>query len=171
MKWKKMSQYDEFHREWTQRIYEVKDSKNILWKQVYLDDIPNKFVEYLKAQDIFKHPYELHTWGEIYYIITNAFVSLCTNMKVKKSIQNISRLPESKSICEKYGLCLEDPVKVRKRSKKILKKIWRNKYRGKYFVSKPYSKNKRHNQKGFYRRYPKTHYYSLEDIKLKSFKM
>jgi hypothetical protein len=83
----------------------------------------------------------------------------------------MSRLPDSKSICEKYGLSLEDPVRVRKRAKKILKNIRRNKYRGKYFVSKPYSKNKRHSQNGFYRRYPKTHYYSPEDIKLKYFKM
>jgi hypothetical protein len=51
---KKMSQYDDFHREWAQRIYEVKYSKNILWKQVYLSAIPNRFVEYLKALDVFK---------------------------------------------------------------------------------------------------------------------
>jgi hypothetical protein len=74
-------------------------------------------------------------------------------MEVRKSIQKMSRLPNSKSICEKYGLSLEDPVRVRKRAKKILKKIRTNKYRGKSFVLKPYSKNKRHNQ-----RYPKTHY-------------
>jgi len=61
MKCKTMSQYDDFHREWTQRIYEVKYSKNILWKHVYLAAIPNKYVEYLKAQDVFKKPYELHT--------------------------------------------------------------------------------------------------------------
>jgi hypothetical protein len=32
MKCKRMSNYDDFHRGWTQRIYEVKDSKNLLWK-------------------------------------------------------------------------------------------------------------------------------------------
>jgi hypothetical protein len=83
----------------------------------------------------------------------------------------MSRLPDSKSIFEKYGLSLEDLVRVRKRARKILKNIRRNKYRCKYFVSKPYSKNKRHNQNGFYRRYPKTHYYYREYIKLKYFKM
>lgn len=35
-----MLEYDDFHREWTQRIYEVKDSNNLLWKQVYLAAIP-----------------------------------------------------------------------------------------------------------------------------------
>jgi hypothetical protein len=92
-------------------------------------------------------------------------------MKVNKSIQKMSRLLDSKFICEIYGLSLEDTVGVRKRAKKILKKIRRSKYRTKYFVSKPYSKNKRHSQKGFYRIYSKTHYYSSEDIKLNYFKM
>jgi hypothetical protein len=32
MKCKRMSNYDDFHREWTQRIYEGKDIKNMLWK-------------------------------------------------------------------------------------------------------------------------------------------
>lgn len=60
MKWKKMLHYDDFHREWTQRIYEVKDSKNTLCKQVYLAYLPSKFVEYLKAQDIFKQNWIIH---------------------------------------------------------------------------------------------------------------
>ena len=34
IKCSKMSQYEDFHRDWIQRIYEVKGSKNILWKQV-----------------------------------------------------------------------------------------------------------------------------------------
>jgi hypothetical protein len=63
-----MSQYDDFHREWTQIIYEIKDSKNIMWKQAPLVAIPSKFVEYLKAQDAFKQPYELHTW--VKYILS-----------------------------------------------------------------------------------------------------
>lgn len=33
----------------------------------------------------------------------------------------MSRLPDSKSICEKYVLSLEDLVRVRKRANKILK--------------------------------------------------
>jgi hypothetical protein len=52
---------------------------------------------------VFKQPYELHTWGEIYSIITNALVNLCTNMKVSKSIQRMSKLLGNKFICEIYG--------------------------------------------------------------------
>jgi hypothetical protein len=48
MKCRKMSEYEQFHKEWTQRIFEVKESKNLLWKQVYLAALPSKFVEYLK---------------------------------------------------------------------------------------------------------------------------
>jgi len=101
-----MLEYDDFHREWTQRIYEVKDSKNILWKQVYLAAIPSKFVEYLKIKEAFKQPYDMYTWGEIYCIFTTALIELCTNIKVNKSINKMSRLPDSKYICEKYGLIL-----------------------------------------------------------------
>lgn len=32
MKSKIMCQYDDFHREWIERIYEVKDRNNLLWK-------------------------------------------------------------------------------------------------------------------------------------------
>jgi hypothetical protein len=32
MKCRKMSEYEQFHKEWVQRIFEVKDSKNLLWK-------------------------------------------------------------------------------------------------------------------------------------------
>jgi len=28
----KMSQFEDFHRDWMQHIYEVKDSKNLIWK-------------------------------------------------------------------------------------------------------------------------------------------
>ena len=31
-KCKSMTHYDDFHREWMQHIYEVADSKNLLWK-------------------------------------------------------------------------------------------------------------------------------------------
>ena len=45
LKCKKMSQYEYFHRDWVQRIYEVEDTKNLLWKQVYLAALPSKFVD------------------------------------------------------------------------------------------------------------------------------
>jgi hypothetical protein len=61
VKCRKMSKYEEFHKEWTQRIFEVKDNQNLLWKQVYLASIPSKFVEYLKMQEVFKLPYEMYT--------------------------------------------------------------------------------------------------------------
>ncbi len=58
MKCKSMAYYDQFHNEWMQRIYEVEDSKNLLWKQVYLAALPSKYVEYFKTQEVFKRPYE-----------------------------------------------------------------------------------------------------------------
>ena len=48
----KMSQYEDIHRDWIQRIYEVKDSKIFLCKQVYLATLPSKFVDYLKRPSI-----------------------------------------------------------------------------------------------------------------------
>ena len=102
LKCHKMSQYDDFHRDWMQRIYEVKDSKNLLWKQVYLAALPSRFVDYLKMQDIFQLPYESHTWGEIYSLITKTLVSLCTSSRVNKSLEKLSKLPDRKSICSKY---------------------------------------------------------------------
>jgi hypothetical protein len=74
IKCRNMYEYEEFHKEWTQRIYEVKDSQNLFWKQVYLASIPIKFVEYLKMQEIFKLPYEMYTWGEIYSLITKDLI-------------------------------------------------------------------------------------------------
>ena len=81
-----MSEYEQFHKEWTQRIFEVKESKNLLWKQVYLASLPSKFVEYLKMEEVFKLPYELYTWGEIYSLVTKALIGLCTSMKVQDSV-------------------------------------------------------------------------------------
>jgi hypothetical protein len=147
VKCKKMSEYEEFHKEWTQRIFEVKDSQNLLWKQVYLTTIPSKFVEYLKMQEVFKLPYEMYTWGEIYSLVTKALIGLCINMKFHKSIQKFSHLPNSKSICEKYGLYLTDPTKRRKKKFRAFKE------------QKP-------SNQGKYRQ--KTHYYEPEDIKLKT---
>jgi hypothetical protein len=100
MKCRKMSEYEQFHKEWTQRIFEVKDSKNILWKQIYLASLPSKFIEYLKMEDNFKLPYETYTWGEIYSIITNTLIGLCTSMKIQHSVSKSSYLPDHKSICE-----------------------------------------------------------------------
>jgi hypothetical protein len=106
MKCRKMSEYEQFHKEWTQRIFEVKESKNLLWKQVYLAALPSKFVEYLKMEEVFKLPYELYTWGEIYSLITKALIGLCTSMKVQNSVSKSSYLPDQKSICEQYVLYL-----------------------------------------------------------------
>jgi len=44
--------------------------------------LPSKFVEYLKMEEVFKLPYEMYTWGEIYSLITKALIGLCTSMKV-----------------------------------------------------------------------------------------
>jgi hypothetical protein len=56
-----MSEYEQFHKEWTQRIFEVKDSKNLLWKQVYMAALPSKFVEYLKMEETFlSHMKHIH---------------------------------------------------------------------------------------------------------------
>jgi len=58
LKWNKLSQYEDFHRDWMQHIYEVKSSKNILWKQVYLAALPSRFVDLLRLQDAFQLPFE-----------------------------------------------------------------------------------------------------------------
>jgi hypothetical protein len=50
MKCRKMSEFEQFHKECTQRSFEVKDRKNLLWKQVYMVALPSKFVEYLKME-------------------------------------------------------------------------------------------------------------------------
>jgi hypothetical protein len=84
--------------------------------------IPSKFVEYLKMQEVFKLPYEMYTWGEIYSLITKALIGLCVNMKVQNSVSKLSYLPDQKSICEKYGLYITDPVRKKRKRKKIQKK-------------------------------------------------
>ena len=123
-----MIHYDDFHREWMQCIYEVAYTKNMLWKQVFLAVLPSKYVDYFKTQGIFQMPYKTYTWGGIYSIITSALVGLCTSTKVNKSIQKMSRFPDNKSTCAKYGLLVEDPVRKTKRAKKILRKIKSQKY-------------------------------------------
>ena len=118
MKCRKMSEYEEFHKDWTQRIFEVQDSNNLLWKKVYLAAIPSKFVEYLKMQEVFKLPYEMYTWGEIYSLITKALVGLYVNLKVQNFVSKLSYMPDQKSICENYGLYITDPVRRKKKKAK-----------------------------------------------------
>jgi hypothetical protein len=118
MKCRRMSEYEQFHKEWTQRIFEVKDNKNLLWKQVYMAALPSKFVEYLKIEETFPLPYETYTWGEIYSIITRSLIGLCTSMKIQKSVSKISYLPDQKSVCEQYGLYNTNPgLQTKKRRK------------------------------------------------------
>lgn len=75
-------------------------------------------------QEVFKLPYEMYTWGEIYSLITKALVGLCVNLKVQNSVSKLSYLPDQKSICEKYDLYITDPVRKKKKRqrKKNLKK-------------------------------------------------
>lgn len=58
-------------------------------------------------------------WGKIWCMVTSSLVGLCINMRVSKSIQKISIFPNSKYICEKYGLSIKDPIRRSKRVKKI----------------------------------------------------
>jgi hypothetical protein len=148
MKCRNMSEYEEFHKDWTQRNFEVQDSQNLLWKQVYLEAIPSKFVEYLKMQEVFKLPYVMYTCREIYSLITKALIGLCVNMKVHNSVNKLSHFPDRKSICEKYGLYISGPVKRKRKKKKEFKEKKKERYK--------------------YRYRPKTHYYEPEDIKLRS---
>lgn len=87
IKCNKMSHYEDFRRDCIERIYEVKDRKNLLWKQIYLAALPSKFVHYLRQQDAIQFPFESFTRGEIYSIITKVLVNLCTSMKVNKYLQ------------------------------------------------------------------------------------
>jgi hypothetical protein len=150
MKCRKMSEYEQFHKEWIQRIYEVKDSKNLLWKQVYMAALPSRFVEYLKIEDTFPLPYETYTWGEIYSIITKALLGLCTSIKMQKSVSKTSYLPDQKSVCEQYGIYNTDLQPRQKR--------------------KSYKQDRNKSSKGYYKYYPRSHYYAPHDIHLKSHK-
>jgi len=94
-------------------------------------------------------------------------VGLCTSSKVNKSLENLSRFLDSKSICNKYGLNIEDPlVKIRKDKRKAKKAK-------KQFRNKPTSRKRRAisgHKKGYYKYIPKTHYYKPSDIHLQSHK-
>jgi len=99
-------------------------------------------------QEVFKLPYEMYTWGEIYSLITKALIGLCVNMKVQNYVSKLSYLPDQKSIRENYGLYIIDYVRKKRKKKRE-------------FKEKKRERNK-------YRYMPKTHYYEPEDIKLKS---
>jgi hypothetical protein len=149
MKCRKMSEYEQFHKEWTQRIFEVKDSKNLLWKQVYMATLSSRFVDYMKIENSFSLPYETYTWGEIYSIVTKNLLGLCTSIKMQKSVSKASYLPDQKSVCEQYGIYNTDMKPRQKR--------------------KEYKKER--NNKGRYRWIPKSHYYDPKDIHLKPTKL
>jgi hypothetical protein len=150
MKCRKMSEYEQFHKEWIQRIFEVKESKNLLWKQVYMAALPSRFVDYLRNEDTFPLPYETYTWGEIYSIITKALLGLCTSIKMQKSVSKASYLPDQKSVCEQYGIYNTDLQPRQKR--------------------KTHKQERNRSNKGHYRYFPKSHYYVPKDIHLKSHK-
>jgi hypothetical protein len=57
-------------------------------------------------------------------------------MKVTKSIQKLSKLPDSRSICEKYGMTLDDPVRRKKREKKAMRQIFQKYEKGKPVLPK-----------------------------------
>jgi hypothetical protein len=118
MKCRKMSEYEEFHKDWTQRIFEVQDSQNLLWKQVYLAAIPSKFVEYLKMQEVFKLPYEMYTWGEIYSLITKALIGLCTSMKVQNSVSKLLISLIKNLFVKNMALYITNPVRKKRKRKR-----------------------------------------------------
>ena len=99
-------------------------------------------------QEVFKLPYEMYTWGEIYSLITKALIGLCVQIKVHNSISKLSHLPDQKSICEKYGLYISDPVRKKRKKKREFKEKKR--------------------EKSKYRYKPKTHYYEPDEIHLKT---
>ena len=125
-----------------QRVYEVKDSKNLLWKHVYLAAFPSKFFDYIRMQEVFQLPFESYTWGEIYSLITKTLVSLCTSSKVNKSLEKLSRLPDRKSICSKYGLTLDDPLVMKRKAKKRAKREFKETF---YKNRRNYPKSKGRN--------------------------
>lgn len=168
LKCQKISQFEDFHRECMQRIYEVKDYKNILWKQVYLVALPSRFVDYIKLQEIFQLPFESYTWGEIYSLVTKTLVSLCTSSMVNRSLENICKLRDRKSICNKYGLTIDDPLVQKRKAKRKAKKEYKQTtkiYRHKRHTSKR-PKASSTARKGYYRYVPMTHYYKPSDIHL-----
>lgn len=69
-------------------------------------------------------------------------------MKVHNSVYKLSHFPNQKSICEKYGLYIIDPVRKKRKKNKRIEEKKKKKYK--------------------YRYRPKTHYYEPEDIKLRT---
>jgi len=100
-------------------------------------------------------------------------VSLCTNSKVNKSLEKLSRPPDKKSICSKYGLTADDPLVKKRKSKKREKRefketFYKNKRNYPQSKRKHLMKDRNHKnkKKGYYRYVPKTHYYNPSDIHL-----
>lgn len=101
-------------------------------------------------------------------------VNLCTSSKVNKSLQNLSRLLDKKSICGKYGLTLDDPLVKQRKAKKRAKREFKETF---YKNRRNYPKNKKRFLKlrqgqasrikrGYYKYIPRTHYYNPSDIHL-----
>ena len=86
----------------------------------------------MKIQEVFKLPYEMYTWGEIYSLITKALIGLCTNLKVQNSVSKLSYLPDQQWICEKYGLYITNPVRKKKKKKKEIREEKRKKPKYRY---------------------------------------
>ena len=182
LKCKNIKQYEDFHRDWIQRIFMVKDPKNLLWKQVYLVALPSKLVDILKLQEAFQLPLEAYLWCQMYSIITRVLITLCTSSKINKSIDKLNRLPGTQSFCSKYGITVDDPLVKKRKSKKKAKKTYRRSQLYSYDMStkniselkhskphrKPYQKPAR---RGYSKYTPKTHYYEPHDIHPRSEKM
>lgn len=76
----------------------------------------------------------------------------------------MSRLPDNKSICSKYGLEIDDPIVQRRNSKKSSKKAQRQTTKNLKVCA--YRTNQ--HKKGSQRYVPKNHYYEPNNIHLKT---
>lgn len=171
LKCRNINQYEDFHKDWMQRIFLVKDPKNLLWKQIYLAALPSKLVDILKLQDAFQLPLEVYLWGEIYATIIKVLITLCTISKMNKSIEKLNRLPGTKSFCHRYGITIDDPLVTHRKSRKRVKKTQKKeKFIRKYNKRRSFPKSSRPPQRsskekrGYYKYIPKTHYYQPADI-------
>lgn len=128
-------------------------------------------------QEIFQLPFESYTRGEIYSHIKKTLICLCTSSKYNKSLEKLSRFPDKKSICSKYGLTIDDPlVKKRMSSKRAKREFKETFYKNKINYPKDKriyptkDKNHKYKKKGYYKYVPTTHYYNPSDIHLHSTK-
>ena len=183
LKCRNINQYEDFHRDWIERIFLDKDPKNILWKQFYLAALPSKLVDILKLQEAFPLPLEVYLWGDFYSIITKVLITLCTSSKMTKSIDKLNRLPGTKSFCNRYGITIDDPLVTRRKTKRHAKKAQRRSRASTYRLSsrkrrelrsshRNLKERRQHKgRKGYYRSIPKTHYYQPHDIRPKDAKI